>query len=262
MADKPSIFISWSGDQSKAVALAMREWLAELFDSVEPWMSAEDIEKGERWNQAVSGKLSEVNFAIVCLTVENLKSPWVLFETGALSKAEQSRICTYLFEIEPSDVSGPLSFFQHTVASEQDTRKLVHQINESMGLGLDKQKLDKRFERYWPDLSSKLQGIPEPKKKAPKAVDPMEKLLRMTTEILELMREQSRWSSTREAPLWSPPGQRQQAEGLRWASAIAAAAKEGRTAASLPPVPGTRQAKLNDGRIEASPGKPSTSPKK
>jgi hypothetical protein len=63
----------------------------------EPWLSAEDIEKGAKWNQVVSGELEKSNFAIICLTPENLGAPWLLFEAGALSKRPESRVCTYLY---------------------------------------------------------------------------------------------------------------------------------------------------------------------
>jgi len=39
------VFISWSGQRSAAVADALRYWLPKVIQALEPWMSADDIEK-------------------------------------------------------------------------------------------------------------------------------------------------------------------------------------------------------------------------
>ena len=100
--EKLRIFLSWSGDRSKKVALALKDWLPDVLTLAEPWMSASDIEKGAKWTQALSGELGAANFAIISLTPENLTSPWLLFEAGALSKTAESRACTYLLDLMPT----------------------------------------------------------------------------------------------------------------------------------------------------------------
>src|SRR5579863_7341899 len=123
--EKVKIFISWSGEQSRAVGEALREWLPNVLFLADPWMSAGDIEKGAKWNQVVSGELEKSNFSVICLSSDNLNSPWLLFESGALSKRSDSRVFTYLFGVEYADVKDPLSQFQHTKADEGDTKRLV-----------------------------------------------------------------------------------------------------------------------------------------
>jgi hypothetical protein len=127
-------------------------------------MSASGIEKGERWRQAISGQLGDTNFAIICLTPEALHSSWLLFEAGALSKDPEARTWTYLFDLAPTDVEDPLSEFQHTIANKDDTQSLVRVINSKLGDGrIDASRLDRAFERSWPDLERKLEVIKEPR---------------------------------------------------------------------------------------------------
>jgi hypothetical protein len=107
------IFISWSGDKSKEIAEFLKNWIEQIIQAAEPWISV-DIEKGKRWNSEISDKLENSKVGIFCITKENLNSPWILFEAGAISKSSDSYVCTFLIDINPTDLTGPLSLFQAT----------------------------------------------------------------------------------------------------------------------------------------------------
>ena len=131
------VFLTWSGDRSKAMATALRVWLPNVIQAVEPWMSETDIAKGAGWNSEISSQLELAKIGIVCLTPENLDAPWVNFEAGALSKITGSKVCTYLFGLSPTDVEGPLAQFQATKSDDKDdTKKLLHTINRHLGESL------------------------------------------------------------------------------------------------------------------------------
>jgi hypothetical protein len=181
------VFISWSGELSKRVAELLKEWIPNVLQNAEPWMSAADIEKGEIWFGAISDKLAEVRIGIICLTKENVNAPWILFEAGSLSKGlTKNRVCTLLIESEPTDLVPPLSQFNATKPIKEDMAKLIAAINAS-----DKEKtipearIQASFERWWPDFEAKFQAT---KKSPPPSTGPRRTIEDMTVEILETVR--------------------------------------------------------------------------
>src|SRR4051812_36786671 len=107
------VFISWSGEKSGAVAKALRDWLPNVIQAVQPWMSDSDIDQGTLWTIELGSQLQESRIGVICLTSENLTKPSVLFEAGALSNTvDRSYVCPYLIDLSPSDLTWPLSMFQ------------------------------------------------------------------------------------------------------------------------------------------------------
>jgi hypothetical protein len=157
------VFISWSGTRSKAVAKRLRDWLPDVIQDVQPWMSATDIDAGARWGQKVQGELQESRFGIICLTKTNQTAPWILFEAGALAKSiEGTFVCPYLIDLEPSELlPGPMTQFQAKRANEQDTLDLVRTINQAREERLPTEKLERAFTRWWPDLAQEIKALPE-----------------------------------------------------------------------------------------------------
>lgn len=157
------IFISWSGERSKFVAEALRDWIPYVIQSAKPWISSIDILAGEDWDKEINEKLGELNFGIICLTPENLQAPWINFEAGALSCKikDKTSVCPYLVDLEPQDVAPPLSKFQLVKANKEGTLKIVESINKAVIENpLDKHFLDETFNLWWPKLEEKLSKLP------------------------------------------------------------------------------------------------------
>lgn len=129
------IFISWSGNLSLRIAEALSKWIPSVIQNAKPFMSSEDIRKGERWSLVIAHQLKESNFGIICLTKDNLVAPWILFEAGALSKEMvDTNVCGVLFEgLKKPNTIGPLSMFQLTEFEKNDIKKLINTINEKLG---------------------------------------------------------------------------------------------------------------------------------
>jgi len=157
------VFISWSGDRSRQVAKALRKWLPHVIQRVDPWMSDEDISGGSRWLREIEDQLQETSYGIICLTPENVEEPWLNFEAGALAKSiDDSFVCPYLLDLEPSDVPPPLSSFQALPCTRDGTLQMLRAINGLFGENvLDDEMLDNVFGRFWEDLRDQLQDVDE-----------------------------------------------------------------------------------------------------
>src|SRR6476659_1756710 len=81
------VFLSWSGEKSRAAASLLKSWLPSVLQALEePWMSSADIEGGANWSSSIGTELTNTDFGIVCVTQENQDRPWLNFEAGAISK--------------------------------------------------------------------------------------------------------------------------------------------------------------------------------
>jgi hypothetical protein len=204
------IFLSWSGPQSRAVAEALNDWLPRVIQAVRVFFSP-DIEKGAKWSGEMDEALEGTSFGIVCLTPQNLKSEWIHYEAGALSKLREARVWTFLLDLTPGDVGQPLGRFQHTVAERDDVRRLVRTINGQLAAAgatpLVERLLDEIFEDSWPRMEARLQearvmavqeeiGAPViPEVRGERA---------MLEEMLELLRDQQRRLGDLESRVFTP----------------------------------------------------------
>lgn len=183
-------FLSWSGERSRAIAEALRDWLPDVIHGLEFWMSAADIEAGTRWRETIEAQLEKSDFGIICLTPENATSNWIHFEAGAISKlVKESRVCVYLHELRPSDLSGPLVAFQANQVSKEGTFSIVQSLNAVADTAkLTPDRLARVFDRSWDDLEKVLSQVPEESEETPIQSRSPEDML---AEILEVVRGQA-----------------------------------------------------------------------
>lgn len=154
------VFISWSGRRSKAVAEYLSDWLKCVIQSLQPWISTRDIDRGALWFNKITEQLGQTSIGIICLTGENKTQPWILFEAGALAKGlSQNRVCTLLVDLEPKDIEAPLSQFNHTVPTKEGMRSLVATLNAAQEQGLEEKVLNEAFETYWPKFQAQVEII-------------------------------------------------------------------------------------------------------
>jgi hypothetical protein len=191
------VFLSWSGERSKLLAIALREWLPLVLHYAEPWLSQRDISAGDRWATELGKELEGSNFGIICLTKENLSASWILFEAGALSKMLSiSSVCPYLLDVEFSDISGPLAQFQAKKIDRESTLELIQAINGRAINPIDSGRLLELFELLWPAFKQRIEKIPlaqgksEPLRSPQEILEELVVLVRTTDSRLTFIQNQ------------------------------------------------------------------------
>jgi hypothetical protein len=155
------IFVSWSGSRSQALAEALRNWLPLVLHYAKPWLSKSDIQAGDRWSIEVAKELQESNFGIICVTKDNLASPWILFESGALAKSmEDGRVIPLLLDLDFKEVSGPLAQFQAKKADQTGIRELVFGLNKSAPESEPEERLGQIFDPLYAQFGTAVDAIP------------------------------------------------------------------------------------------------------
>jgi hypothetical protein len=105
-----------------------------------------------------------IRCAIVCLTPESIRSVWVAFEAGAISRAAggpdgaRLRIWTYLSALRPQDLQlTPFAEYEATDATQEETFRLVRSINQLSPDPVSGDSLKGRFDAvFWPNFSKVL----------------------------------------------------------------------------------------------------------
>lgn len=154
------LFIGWSGETSLRVAEIVKEWLQSALHGVQPFVSADDIDKGSHRFITLLRELEDSRFGLLCLTRENLTSPWLNFEAGALSKSVgKGRVAPLLFGVDKRDVVGPLLHFQATDFDSKDLFKLYASLNNACDRPLVDVVLRRSFETWWPVLDGQISEL-------------------------------------------------------------------------------------------------------
>ena len=158
------VFISCSGTLSYSIGEALGEWISTVIQAVDPFVSSKNIDKGTQWPSIIHEELETTNYGIICVTPDNTEAPWLLFEAGALSKLDNSRVVPFLADLSITDLKGPLTLFQSVVNfdSKEEVYGLVKSINEALESEerkLGEKLLEASFRKWWPELEAKLTEI-------------------------------------------------------------------------------------------------------
>ncbi len=158
---KVRVFLSWSGKNSSShkVATGLSDWISKVIHFADPFLSSDDIQVGERWDDVLGRELSESDFGILCITRECINSPWMLFEAGALSGSYRNpkRVVPFLLDMDPCALDPPLGRFNAVTADKDGTYKMVASLNNTPGGQLvDERVLKETFKVFWPEMEKVL----------------------------------------------------------------------------------------------------------
>jgi TIR domain len=149
------VFLSWSGQKSKRIAVALRDWLPSVIQEIEAFMSERDIAAGVRWLNEIDQQLEGTNFAIVCVTRDNQSAPWLNFEAGAVAKViDEARVVPLAIDLKLADVKPPLGHFQAKDISKSGIMAVLEALNVLAERPVSN--LAAACDKWWPDLEPKL----------------------------------------------------------------------------------------------------------
>lgn len=156
------IFLNWSGEESRRVADLLREWLPELFDSVEPWMAADTFGRNNRWLEANSGGFDQAAMIVACITRANIHSDWSSLDPSSFEYSVAD-IPPQLVLLASPDVNletfRPIKHPYNVLELGHDGLEiLVQQINGLTDRPVQNDVLIDRFAAMWPRFEAKLKN--------------------------------------------------------------------------------------------------------
>lgn len=190
------IFLSWSGRMSNAIAAEMKDLIEQVLPGNDIYLSNQEITSGERWVANIGKNLDECSYGLVFLTPFNKDAPWILFESGALSKSfDSSRVVPVLHGISDSDLtSSPLGQFQNRKLEKDEILQLILDINNISERPIAPERVTRSFEAFWPETDAKLQDaftLESQSKRGqskPSQDDKIDQLQQAMSEILKIVR--------------------------------------------------------------------------
>lgn len=161
MEKRMNIFISQTEGNSCKAAMALQEWLRDDMKLGVPWIS-KNIPGGKYWQKVLEEALREARFGILCITTDNRKNPWLIFEGGILD-FNGITVFPYVIDLDShEDLPGPLQRLQCKWADKAGTEDLVHCINDALDNPVSDDKVTRTFKRTWKRLEAKLDAIRDP----------------------------------------------------------------------------------------------------
>ena len=147
------VFISWSGEKSRAFAEALNPWLEQVLPGTDVWLSSEDIDKGTIWFTEIINELENCHCGVICVTRENHLAPWIHFEAGGMIKGlGKSRVATVLLDLEYGELKQPLNQFNGLRMDRMGARHLVKSFNKVSEKPIKEAVVEKSFDAFWPEL--------------------------------------------------------------------------------------------------------------
>lgn len=165
-----NIFLSWSKSKSQEIALAIKSFLNGLFrDEINVWMSSESISYGSTSIPEINKALINSDKCIAIITSDNILSPWIMYETGAVlarnlvafpNKDNNEFIIPIIFEnVDNKKFMGnPINQFQRLQYSKATLKRLVTQLNQETHTFSDIKTLETQFNLNWNILNKEIKN--------------------------------------------------------------------------------------------------------
>ena len=151
-----NIFVSWSGEFSKNIAVCLHSILPQMIPGTIPFISSESIEKGNDWFKSLTNQLNETRVCLVLLTPDNSTSPWLHFEAGIVYSKHNDAIMPIWCDDSAPNIRAPFSHFQHTLFTKSDWHVLASRLNGLLTKPHDPKLIEYAVNIHWEELHSTL----------------------------------------------------------------------------------------------------------
>lgn len=158
-----SAFISWSGSNSATAGAAFHQLLRHVLQGLSIFISSDKIRSGQLWFPEIQRGLESAKYGVVIASQEAVQSPWVLFEAGAIWKAQpEISIGVLLVGLTPDSLRDhPLGQFQARRCIKEEVHRLVLDIRNACGLVVEDEVVARAFEQNWPEFDRIVAALPE-----------------------------------------------------------------------------------------------------
>lgn len=169
---KFKVFISWSKSPAREIAEALKELMEKIFPdpNISFFVSSADkggTHAGDRFRSILDSNLETSNYGILILTKNNYSQPWIMFESGALSKDSQiSKIVPVFFNRDKNNLEEPLKPFNNIQFKKDDFEQLAYSIKmaqfETKELNSDQTNtINDSIEKHWAKFENKVNNAIE-----------------------------------------------------------------------------------------------------
>ena len=155
-----TIFIGWSGDNSRKIAEELKKTLEKIFpNKINCFVSTQNIAYGEDWYRRIKNRLERSDLGILCITKENIKAPWLYFEAGILVR-NNSKVIPLLINCNPPSLNNtPIQVKQSIQFNNPDQfKKMLKDIQVQFNLAQDTEKtiLDGIYTNQYNEMKNNL----------------------------------------------------------------------------------------------------------
>lgn len=149
------VFLSWSGDRSRAVADVLNDRLPDVVHSVDPWMSKDRLVAGLEWFPQIRQAVEECDSALLVVTPENQAQPWLNFEAGAFALASRAAV-PLLVGMDESELQGPLTKLQAVSITDE---ALMEELLVGFAAVDQVTPARRAFTRLWPEILQAVENV-------------------------------------------------------------------------------------------------------
>src|SRR5262245_4405337 len=145
------VFLSWSGERSECLARYVYRSLPTIVPGIRVFYSPK-IDPGAIWPYVIPAAIRKSHVAILCITHENLSSPWLHFEAGAFWQrpAAADVVCPLLLDVSSKELPGTLQLFESRSFNKRGFKELCQFLGRKARIPSNR--VGDNFKMVWPGL--------------------------------------------------------------------------------------------------------------